>query len=102
MQSSDGRRRRLQYVSHIQHSVASNELRVGDIIRYADERNKPAHFMTTIFTGDDGTTQAFSRSGVSGRFELAPVGAFAGPVPRGYGSIRGISSKDTGFYRPPQ
>lgn len=83
-------------------SVDRSDLRVGDIIRYADDHNTPTHFMTDIFTGDDGTTRAFSRSGVNGRFEIVPVDAFVGKPPNGYGSIRGISSKDTGFYRPPQ
>lgn len=53
--------------------------------------------MNVIFTGDDGTTTAFSRSGVNGRFEIVPVDAFSGGP---YGEIRGKSSKDTGFYRP--
>lgn len=79
--------------------VAADALRTGDIVRYADAKNTPTHFMTTIFTGDDGTTKAFSRSGVNGRFEIVPVDAFNGT---NYGNIRGIQSKDTGFYRPPQ
>lgn len=80
-------------------SVERQNLQVGDIIRYADSRNRPKHFMNMIFTGDDGTTQAFSRSGVNGRFEIVPVDRFVGT---NYGTIRGIRSKDTGFYRPPQ
>lgn len=55
--------------------------------------------MTAIITGDDGTTQAFSRSGMNGAFEIVPVDAFNGT---NYGNIRGTSNKDTGFYRPPQ
>jgi RHS repeat-associated protein len=80
-------------------SVDRASLQVGDIIRYADSHNAPKHFMNMIFTGDDGTTQAFSRSGVNGRFEIVPVDKFVGG---NYGTIRGIQSKDTGFYRPPQ
>jgi RHS repeat-associated protein len=81
-------------------SVDRGNLQVGDIIRYADSHNMPKHFMNMIFTGDDGTTQAFSRSGVNGRFEIVPVDD---PNLRAnYGSIRGIGRNDTGFYRPPQ
>jgi len=80
-------------------SIDRANLQVGDIIRYADSRNVPQHFMNMIFTGDDGTTQAFSRSGVNGRFEIVPVDKFVGG---NYGTIRGIQAKDTGFYRPPQ
>lgn len=80
-------------------SVNRGDLRVGDIIRYADQANAPQHFMNAIFTGDDGTTRAFSRSGVNGRFEIVSVDRFVGGS---YGTIRGIQSKDTGFYRPPQ
>jgi hypothetical protein len=80
-------------------SVDRADLQVGDIIRYADSGNTPKHFMNVIFTGDDGTTQAFSRSGVNGRFEIVPVDRFAGS---NYGNIKGIQSKDSGFYRPPQ
>lgn len=78
-------------------SVSSDALRTGDIVRYADEQNTPTHFMNVIFTGDDGTTKAFSRSGVNGRFEIVPVDAFNGT---NYGRIKGKSGKDTGFYRP--
>jgi RHS repeat-associated protein len=78
-------------------SVPGDALRVGDIIRYANERNQPQHFMNAIFTGDDGTTYAFSRSGVNGRFEIVPKDRFVGS---NYGSIRGIKPGDTGFYRP--
>jgi hypothetical protein len=80
-------------------SIDRANLQVGDIIRYADSRNVPQHFMNMIFTGDDGVTQAFSRSGVNGRFEIVPVDRFVGG---NYGTIRGIQAKDTGFYRPPQ
>jgi RHS repeat-associated protein len=80
-------------------SVAADALRTGDVVRYADAQNKPQHFMTVIFTGDDGNTRAFSRSGVDGRFEIVPVDHFNGT---NYGSIRGQTGKDTGFYRPPQ
>ena len=78
-------------------SVSADALRVGDIIRYANDRNKPQHFMNAIFTGDDGTTYAFSRSGVNGRFEIVPKDRFVGT---NYGSIRGIKPGDSGFYRP--
>jgi RHS repeat-associated protein len=80
-------------------SVDRSDLQVGDIIRYADSHNVPQHFMNMIFAGDDGTTQAYSRSGVNGRFEIVPVDKFVGG---NYGAIKGIQSKDTGFYRPPQ
>lgn len=53
--------------------------------------------MSVVFTGDDGTTQAFSRSGQNGRFEIVPVGAFAGS---NYGNIGGKGKNQTGFYRP--
>jgi hypothetical protein len=78
-------------------SVPSDALRTGDIIRYADVQNKPTHFMNVIFTGDDGITRAFSRSGVNGRFEIVPTDAFNGT---NYGTIRGKDTRDTGFYRP--
>jgi hypothetical protein len=78
-------------------SVSADALRVGDIIRYADGRNMPQHFMNAIFTGDDGTSYAFSRSGVSGKFEIVPTNAFVGT---NYGSIKGANPGQTGFYRP--
>jgi RHS repeat-associated protein len=80
-------------------SVSQDALRTGDIVRYADSQNTPQHFMTVFFTGDDGVTQAFSRSGVNGRFQIVPTDAFSGG---NYGTIKGIGKKDSGFYRPPQ
>ncbi|MCU1266964.1 MAG: repeat-associated core domain protein, partial [Acidobacteria bacterium] len=82
------------------HSVNGENLQAGDIIRYATSDNAPRHFMNMIFTGDDGTTQAFSRSGVNGRFEIIPVDD--PKLKASYGSIRGINRADSGFYRSPQ
>jgi RHS repeat-associated protein len=80
--------------------------RSGDIVRYGMDqtvdgelkRNQATHFMSVMFTGDDGVTQAFSRSGVNGRFEIVPVDHFNGT---NYGQVQGKKGDATGFYRPP-
>jgi hypothetical protein len=78
-------------------SVSLDSLRVGDIIRYADDKNAPTHFMNAIFTTDEGVTQGFSRTGTNGRFEIVPINAFEGG---NYGHIRGIDKHSSGAYRP--
>jgi RHS repeat-associated protein len=76
-------------------SVAQGDMRIGDIVRYATEGNVPAHFTTFIFQKDNGDPQVFSRSGVSGRFEIGNATDFQNPT---YGNISGIGKTDTGFY----
>ncbi|MBF2021956.1 MAG: RHS repeat-associated core domain-containing protein, partial [Hydrococcus sp. C42_A2020_068] len=79
--------------------VSGDSLRTGDIVRYQNN-NTPTHFMTALFTGDDGITRGFSRSGVNGRYEVVPVQAFVGSPPNGYGNISGRGGRGTGYYRP--
>lgn len=75
----------------------AGSLRLLDAVRYdGDGQVRRRHYMTVVFTGDDGTSQAFSRSGENGRFEIIPVT----PTMRGYGKIGGTGGKSTGFYRP--
>jgi RHS repeat-associated protein len=86
-------------------SMNTASTRSGDIVRYGKDamiggqlrRNHATHFMSVLFTGDDGVTQAFSRSGVNGRFEIVPVDQFNGT---NYGRIQGKQGDASGFYRP--
>jgi RHS repeat-associated protein len=52
-------------------SVSPGNERTGDVIRWGvgDKR----HFANMIFTGDDGITEAFSRSGMNGKFQIVPL-----------------------------
>jgi RHS repeat-associated protein len=55
-------------------SVSQDDLRTGDIIHWAGGKGTSGeHFSNMLFTGDDETTKAFSRSGQNGRFEIVPV-----------------------------
>jgi RHS repeat-associated protein len=71
-------------------SIPLGNVRVRDIIRYGigDRR----HFTNVMFTGDDGITKVFSRSGVQGRFEMLNIRE--PKLINGYGPI-------TGSYRVP-
>lgn len=76
--------------------VAGNP-QIGDLMRLDDGKDKKgfaSHYMTFLFTKDDGTRMAFSRTGVNGQFEINNVSRFAG-----YGPIRGVSDGQSGFYR---
>ncbi len=78
-------------------SPQNGNLRLLDAIRYNGNGNSVnRHYMSVVFTGDDGTTQAFSRSGNGGRFEVIRADAFNGSS---YGNIGGTSTKHSGFYR---
>lgn len=82
------------------HQAQAGDLRVLNGFRYNGNGNSVnRHYMTVIFTGDDGQSQAFSRSRVSGRFQIVPVDAFARPRSI-YGSVSGTGRNQTGFYRP--
>jgi hypothetical protein len=77
--------------------VSAADAHVGDIIRYGNGKdNVAAHFDNFIFRNDDGTPVAFSKSGVTGRFEV--IGA---PQLQGgnYGPIRGRNNGESGYYR---
>jgi len=63
--------------------------RTGDIIRWGTDNNR--HFANVLFTGDDGISKIFSRSGKNGRFEMINVDN--GDFIKFYGPI-------TGRYRP--
>ena len=77
-------------------SISSDEARIGDIVRYADSRNDPKHFTTFIFRDDNGVPGVFSRTGAGGRFELGKATHFQNAT---YGTIRGRSSNESGYYR---
>ena len=64
--------------------------RTGDVIRWAGGP-KGEHFANGFFTGDDGITEVFSRSGISGKFEIVPENNPG--VKQAYGPI-------TGEFRP--
>jgi hypothetical protein len=70
-------------------SVNAGEERTGDIIRWGT--GGKTHFANVIFTDDDGITQVFSRTGVSGTFEIVPLQTSR--FPTSYGPI-------TGEFRP--
>jgi hypothetical protein len=80
--------------------------RSGDIVRMGKDemvngqmkKNHATHFMSVMFTGDDNVTQAFSRTGVNGKFEIVPVTKFNGG---NYGQVQGKKGDASGFYRPP-
>ena len=72
-------------------------LRLLDVVRYDGDGNPDKrHYMSVIFTDDNGTSEAFSRSGERGRFEIIDVTQTLS----GYGSIGGAGKNKTGFYRP--
>jgi hypothetical protein len=80
-------------------SVNEGQLRVGDLVRWADAKNNPQHFANFIIRDDSGKPIVFSKSGQRGPYEKATTSD-----PRwasyGYGTIRGIKPNDTGYYRP--
>ncbi len=80
-------------------SVQESNLRLGDIVRWADARNNPKHFASFIFRNDDGLPVVFSKSGVRGQYETVTTSEIGTKYP-GYGTIRGISSGQTGYYHP--
>ena len=51
-------------------SVKQGEEQTGDIVRWGAGSSR--HFANVFFTGDDGVTQVFSRSGSSGPFQVVP------------------------------
>ena len=79
--------------------VQESQLRSGDIVRWADDRNKPTHFATFIFRKDDGSVEVFSKSGARGPYEKATISEIGAKNPN-YGTVRGINSRDTGYYHP--
>jgi hypothetical protein len=77
-------------------SVSESELRVGDFIRYADNKG-PQHFATFIFRDDNGVPKVFSKSGERGPFEIRTYNGFSS----NYGTIQGRpGQRESGFYRP--
>jgi RHS repeat-associated protein len=77
--------------------VSAADALVGDIIRYGNGKdNVAAHFDNFIFRNDDGTPVAFSKSGVTGRFEIIGAAQLQGG---NYGTIRGRNTGDSGYYR---
>jgi len=80
-------------------SVAENALRIGDIVRWADNNNTPKHFANFIFRDDSGKPLVFSKSGERGPYEAATTSDSRWSA-YGYGKIRGINSAQTGYYRP--
>jgi hypothetical protein len=77
--------------------VAAGDAQVGDIIRYGKGKdNVAAHFDNFIFRNDDGTPVAFSKSGTTGRFQVVEPSRLQGAT---YGTIRGKSDTDGGYYR---
>ncbi|MFV0388156.1 MAG: hypothetical protein ACK5NT_05320 [Pyrinomonadaceae bacterium] len=88
------------YIENNLKSKSEDGLRVGDVVRYAGDKNAPKHFTTFIFRNDDGVPQVFSRSGEGGRFERGSATNFTSANPRFsiYGTIRGIGKDSTGYY----
>ena len=80
-------------------SVQEGNLRLGDIVRWADARNNPKHFANFIFRNDDGVPVVFSKSGVRGPYETATTTEIGTKYPS-YGTIKGIHSGETGYYYP--
>jgi RHS repeat-associated protein len=84
----------------------TSDPRSGDVVRYGNdmevqgqfEKNFPTHFMSVLYTDDDGITQAFSRTGENGKFEIVPTTQFNGG---NYGQVQGKKGDASGFYRPP-
>ena len=64
---------------------AKDGLQVGDVMRYGTGTS--THFANVFFIDDDGVTQIFSRSGVSGVFETLRVDE--PKIIQGYGPITG-------------
>lgn len=80
-------------------SVQEGDLRLGDIVRWADAKNKPQHFASFIFRDDTDHPVVYSKSGERGRFEYAATSDSRWAA-YGYGTIRGINSRETGYYHP--
>lgn len=79
-------------------NIPESEAQIGDIIRYARENNVATHFAIFIFRNDDGTPVAFSKSGTTGPYEVRPAASLQSPI-TDYGTIRGITSGQSGYYR---
>jgi RHS repeat-associated protein len=79
--------------------VAESDLTMGDIVRWADARNKPTHFATFIFRADDDKPVVFSKSGGRGPYEVETTQYITDKYPT-YGSIKGTQSSHTGYYHP--
>jgi hypothetical protein len=77
-------------------AVAADQARVADMIRYAQSDNVATHFANFIFRNVDGTPIVFSKSGEMGPYQILPAAALQTPL---YGTIRGINSGDSGYYR---
>jgi RHS repeat-associated protein len=86
-------------ITELGRPVSEEKLRVGDIARYARSDNRPQHFASFIFRDDSGVPQVFSKSGERGPYERLPANDPKFSQGYGYGSIRGISKGDSGFYR---
>jgi hypothetical protein len=80
-------------------SVQEGALRLGDVVRWADAKNKPKHFASFIFRNDDGVPVVFSKSGVRGPYGTPTTSEIGTKYP-GYGTIRGINRGETGYYHP--
>jgi RHS repeat-associated protein len=80
---------------------SSDEARVGDIIRYAGSGNKALHFATFLYF-ENGVPQVFSQSGAGGPFKHGSAIDFQGKQSQtvDYGTIRGIGTGESGYYRP--
>ncbi len=82
-------------------NVAESDARVGDMVRYANDRNIATHFANFIFRRDDGTPLAFSKSGEKGPYEIKNAHE---RYPDGlenslYGTVRGRGKDPSGYYR---
>jgi RHS repeat-associated protein len=71
-----------------------NELRLRDIVRYADGSNTAKHFANFIFRNDDGSIEVFSKSGADGPYQIRPAKSLENAD---YGKIKGIRSS-SGYY----
>lgn len=80
-------------------SVQMVNLRIGDILRWADDRNNPKHFANFIFRNDEGVPVVFSKSGARGPYEIVSSDEIGTKYP-GYGTIQGKNPGQTGYYRP--
>jgi len=83
-------------------NIAQDDLKVGDMVRWAkgEDNKKATHFANFIYTDDNGVPVVFSKSGKAGPYEYAPINDLRWSQKYDYGSIRGIGTNETGFYRP--
>ena len=77
-------------------AVASGDEQSGNIIRYAKDNNVATHFANFIFSEDDGTPVAFSKSGEKGRYEIRSASSLETEL---YGKVRGRNAGDSGYYK---